>query len=82
MTRVHPFVPAMGFLSLLMLGAVGYFIASFSAGMGLADTFGISGGDYSRWSRLLYAVSLLAGVALVVGSIVTVVRRRPTAVTA
>lgn len=73
--RAHPIVPAMSFLALLMLGALGYFAASFGVGMSLADTFGISGGDYSPWARPLYAVSLLAGVALVVVPVVTVMRR-------
>lgn len=76
--RVAPIVPAMTFLALLMCGAFGYFAASFGAGMGLADTFGISGADYSPWALPLYAVSALAGVAIVVVAIVTGARRRPT----
>ncbi|MDF2509593.1 MAG: hypothetical protein K0Q52_3452 [Microbacterium sp.] len=74
--RAHPMVPAMSFLALLMLGAFGYFAASFGPGMSLADTFGIGGADYSPWARPLYAVSLLAGAALVVGAAVTGMRRR------
>ncbi|NJI57865.1 hypothetical protein HCX50_00320 [Microbacterium oxydans] len=74
--RAHPMVPVMSYLALLMLGAFGYFTASFGVGMSLADTFGISGGDYSPWARPLYAVSLFAGVALVVVPLVMLVRRR------
>lgn len=66
----------MTFLALLMLGAVGYFVASFGAGMALADTFGISGADYSPWARPLYVVSALAAVAIVVGGAVAVARSR------
>lgn len=73
--RAHPVIPVMSFLALLMLGAVGYFAASFGVGMSLADTFGISGGDYSPWARPLYAVSLVAGVALVVVPLVMLMRR-------
>ncbi|MCK8478176.1 hypothetical protein [Microbacterium aurugineum] len=74
--RADPVVPAMTFLALLMLGAVGYFVASFGAGMALADTFGISGADYSPWARPLYVVSALAAVAIVVGGAMAVVRSR------
>lgn len=74
--HAHPMVPAMSFLALLMLGAPGYFAASFGVGMSLADTFGISGGDYSPWARPLYAVSLLAGAALIAAAAVTGMRRR------
>jgi hypothetical protein len=73
--RAHPVVPAMSFLALLMLGALGYFAARFGVGMSLADTFGISGAEYSPWGWPLYAVSLLAGAALAVGAAVTGMRR-------
>ncbi|PQZ54851.1 MULTISPECIES: hypothetical protein [unclassified Microbacterium] len=76
-TGAHPLVPTIGFLVLLMLGTIGYFAASFGAGMGLADAFGISGGDYSPWAVPLYAVSALYGVALVVVGIMSAVRQRP-----
>lgn len=79
--RAHPVVPAGAFLYLLMFGAPGYFVASFGAGMALADTFGISGGDYSPWARPLYAVSALAGLVLIIGVVVGAIRRRPTAAT-
>ena len=80
--RAHPVVPAMTFLALLMCGTIGYFVASFGAGMALADTFGISGGDYSPWAQPLYAISVLAALALVVGAIATAARRRPSVASA
>lgn len=75
-TGAHPLVPVLGFLALLMLGAIGYFAASFGAGMGLADAFGISGGDHSPWALPLYVVSVLSGVVLVAVGVVASVRRR------
>ncbi|WP_337001621.1 MULTISPECIES: hypothetical protein [unclassified Microbacterium] len=80
--RADPAVTAMVFLALLMLGALGYFAASFGAGMGLADTFGIGGADYSPWARPLYGVSALAATAIVIVAVVTVARRRPQAAAA
>lgn len=80
--RADPVIPTMSFLALLMFGVVGYFAASFGAGMGLADTFGISGADYSPWALPLYVISALAAVTILIGTIVTVGRRRPTAATA
>lgn len=74
--RADPVIPAMSFLALLMLGTLGYFVASFGPGMSLADTFGIGGADYSPWARPLYAVSALAGAAIAVGGVGTVLRRR------
>ncbi|MFJ4046163.1 hypothetical protein ACIPV2_10505 [Microbacterium sp. NPDC089987] len=65
-SRLEPAHSALLFLLLLILGTPGYFVASFGPGMSIADAFGIGGGDYSRWSLLLYAVSLAAGVAAVV----------------
>lgn len=74
-TGAHPIVLVMGFLALLMLGAIGYFAASFGAGLGLADAFGISGGDYSPWAVPLYVVSVLSGVVLVAVGAVVAARR-------
>ena len=54
-------------LALLVLGAPAYVVASFPAGMSLADTYGISGGDHSPWASPLFATSLAAlllGIAL------------------
>jgi len=64
--RRKPMTIAAGFLGLLVLGTPGYFIASFSPGMNLADTFGIDGADYSPWAWPLYAISLASLVGLVI----------------
>lgn len=74
--RMPAVLAAMVFLSLVVLGTVGYFAASFGAGMGLADTYGIGGADYSPWARPLYATSLLALGILVVLGIREIRRRR------
>ncbi|MFB4352314.1 hypothetical protein RAC69_04140 [Microbacterium sp. LS_15] len=60
-----PRLAAMLFLSILTMGVPAYFVASFTAGMGLADTYGIGGGDHSPWSRVLYVASLASFVAVV-----------------
>ena len=66
----NPRAAAFAYLVLLMFGAPAYFVASFGAGMGLADTYGISGADYSPWARPLYLVSFLALLgALTLGAI-------------
>lgn len=62
---VSPWLPSMVGLALLALGPVAYWWASFAPGMGLADTYLISGGDHSPWAWPLVIVSLLAFVALV-----------------
>lgn len=74
--KAPPIVPGMAFLAVLMFGAFAYFAASFGAGMGLADTFGISGADHSPWARPLYAISVLAAVSIIVGGIATARRSR------
>ncbi len=55
-----PTVVTVFFLVILGFGTPAYFAASFSAGMALADTFAISGGDHSRWSTVLYVTSALS----------------------
>lgn len=75
-TKAPPIVPGMTLLALLTFGALAYFAASFGAGMGLADTFGISGADHSPWALPLYAVSALAAIAVIVVGISTAVRGR------
>lgn len=65
-SRLEPAHSALLFLLLLVLGAPGYFVASFGPGMNLADTFMIGGADHSRWSLVLFAVSLGAAAAAVV----------------
>lgn len=52
-------------LLLLVLAAPSHWIASFPAGMGIADAFGLSGEDHAPWGRVLYATSAVALVALV-----------------
>ncbi|MDQ2661852.1 MAG: hypothetical protein M3Y52_08260 [Actinomycetota bacterium] len=58
--RASPTVIIVFFLVVLAFGTPAYFAASFSAGMALADTFAISGGDHSRWSIVLYATSAIS----------------------
>ncbi|KQR86451.1 hypothetical protein [Microbacterium sp. Leaf179] len=70
-----------GYLGLLFAGMPGYFVASFGPGMGLADTYLISGGDFSPGRLPLYAVSALSVVALLalfVGAAVRSERERRT----
>jgi hypothetical protein len=73
-TGATPTMAAVAYLALLVFGAPGYFIASFGAGMALADTYLIDGGDYAPWGSLLYLVSALAFLALGVLLAATVVR--------
>lgn len=54
------------YLALVALGAPMYFFASFSPGMALADTYSLSGGDYSPWAMPLYVASGLAVIGLAV----------------
>lgn len=65
-TGMPPTTTAGAYLGLLVLGAPGYFWASFDSGMGMADTFQIGGGDHSPWAMPLYLVSLAALAGLVV----------------
>ena len=55
-------------LGLIAMGTVGYFWASFNAGMSLADRFGIGGGDYAPWGGVLVRVSAAALVLLLAAS--------------
>ncbi|OIH86183.1 hypothetical protein BLJ79_04780 [Arthrobacter sp. UCD-GKA] len=52
-------------LLLFVLGAPSMMVASFPSGMGLADTFGISGGDHAPWGSVLYLASAAALLLLV-----------------
>lgn len=70
-----PLAAVIAYLVLLMFGAPAYFMASFGAGMGLADTYGISGGDYSPWARPLYLVSLLSLLGAITISASDLIRR-------
>lgn len=73
-TDVTPVVTAVVYLVILMLGAIAYFVASFGPGMSLADTYGISGGDYSPWAIPLYIISTAALVGIAGIGVATVVR--------
>ncbi|HEY8588677.1 MAG TPA: hypothetical protein VIL55_03890 [Naasia sp.] len=57
------------YLVVLALGAPAYWAASFSAGMSLADTYGIGGGDHAPWGAALGAASAAAFLALGVVSL-------------
>mgnify|MGYP001561498086 FL=1 len=81
-SRAVPMIAAAGFLSLLMLGAPGFFIASFGPGMALADTFMISAGIYLPGVRAFYITSASAAALLVLGGVVAVVRARSAPATA
>jgi len=70
-----PQAAVLGYLVLLIFGTPAYFIASFGAGMGLADTYGISGGDYSPWAQALYLISLLAFVSALTIGVIDLSRR-------
>jgi hypothetical protein len=61
-------------LLLLVLAAPSHWMASFPAGMGLADAFAISGGDYAPWGKVLYTVSAISLAGLLAG----VIRRERT----
>ncbi len=64
------------YLALLVVGVAGYFVASFGPGMGLADTYGISGGDYAYGGAALGVVSLLALLGLLAIFVGGVIRGR------
>jgi hypothetical protein len=72
----RPGVVAVMVLVIVALGAPAYFAASFPAGMALADTFMISGGDHSRWSALLFLTSATALVCAIALAIVLALRAR------
>ena len=71
-------------LAVLAAGAPAYFIASFPLGMGVADTFGVSGAPHTPWTGLLYLVSAAAFVTLVAGAVAQMFReaKRSTVVSA
>ncbi|MBN9224232.1 MAG: hypothetical protein ABS63_08195 [Microbacterium sp. SCN 70-27] len=75
-TGTGAFAVIAGVLAILAGGAVGYFAASFSPGMSLADAYGISGGDYAPWGRVLMLVSAVALLAAVVCGAVLLRRGR------
>ncbi|MCW3494527.1 hypothetical protein [Microbacterium sp. SSM24] len=64
-----PTAALLAYLSMIAMGAPAYFIASFGPGMALADTYGIGGADYARWSLLLYGASFAALVGILVTAV-------------
>jgi hypothetical protein len=62
--RVGPRQVVVVGLALVAWGAPAYFVASFNAGMSMADAFGIGGGDYAPWGGVLMQFSLGALLAL------------------
>lgn len=62
-------------LALLTLGAGAYWLASFPAGMGIADTFATRGGDHAPWGGVLQWVSAAALLGAVLLALLG--RRRP-----
>lgn len=51
-------------LGVLVGGAPAYAFASFAPGMGIADSFGVSGADYAPWGEYLYALSAVSLLAM------------------
>ncbi|WP_255316486.1 hypothetical protein [Nesterenkonia sp. Act20] len=51
---------------ILVLAVPAHWIASFPAGMGIADTFATTGADHAPWGMVLYALSAAALVVLFV----------------
>jgi hypothetical protein len=72
----NPWATALICLAVLTVGPIAYFVASFGAGMSLADTYMISGADHSPWARPLYFVSVAAAVSLVAATIVGTMKGR------
>lgn len=77
-TGTGAFAVIAGVLAVVAGGALGYFAASFSPGMSLADGYGISGGDYAPWGWVLMLVSAAAFVGAVVCGAVLLRRGRGT----
>jgi hypothetical protein len=73
-----PVLVAVLLLLILAFGTPAYFVASFSAGMALADTFFISGGDHSSWSTLLYVTSATSLACAIVLPVALTLRTRST----
>jgi hypothetical protein len=53
-------------LLILVLAAPSLWLASFPAGMGIADAYGTTGADHAPWGMALYALSAVALVVLMV----------------
>ena len=72
----RPSEVAARYLVMLAMGAPMYFVASFGAGMALADTYGIGGADHSPWAGPLYLTSTVALACLLVQQARGAVARR------
>lgn len=73
--RISIYGVVLGMLGLLVGASPIYLIASFPAGMTLADTFGVGGADHAPWAMILHVLSMLSLVALAVIAFVHVLRR-------
>ncbi len=62
------------YLALLAAGAPAYWIASFTPGMSLADTYDTSGGDHTPWGAVLFGISAVAALALFVVGVTAIAR--------
>ncbi|QCR53303.1 hypothetical protein C1N80_06730 [Brachybacterium sp. SGAir0954] len=72
--RVSAGTVAMIMLGLLSLGSLAYLVASFPAGMTLADTFMVGGADHAPWATILHSVSAVSLFALAGAVIARAVR--------
>lgn len=50
---------------ILVFAVPAHWVASFPAGMGIADTFATTGADHAPWGMVLYALSAAALVGLI-----------------
>jgi hypothetical protein len=62
-------------LAITTAGAPAFFVASFSLGMDVADTFNVGGGAHTPWTGVLYQVSAVAFALLLVGECAPRLRR-------
>ncbi|MCW1804279.1 hypothetical protein [Brachybacterium squillarum] len=62
--RLNAGTVVMIMLGLLSLGSLGYLVASFPAGMTLADTFMVGGADHAPWATVLHTISAVSLFAL------------------
>ncbi|MEI5005107.1 hypothetical protein RB202_08030 [Micrococcus yunnanensis] len=64
--RIDPLMLLTMGLGLLTAAAPAYWVASFGMGLGLADTYMISGGDHSPWAWPIHLASTAAALGLLV----------------
>jgi len=75
-------LPVLVGAAVLTVGPIAYWWASFGPGLALADTYLISGGDYSPWAWPLVAVSVAAFLTLITIGVTWVRRSLAPAATA